>query len=282
MVKEILLDSLIDALKTLPFLFAVYLLIEYMEHKASDKLGAALKKCGKFGAVGGAAIGCIPQCGFSVAAANLYSGRIITMGTIIAVFISTSDEAVPMLLSNPDKVGMLWKLIVIKVIIAVIAGVLVDLTIRAFRKRSKTEERKPFEELCTHCGCKDHSILFSALKHTSLIFALLLVVNIALGFGIELIGEDRLRSVLMTDSVFQPFIAAIIGFIPNCAASVLLTDLYIEGILSFASLIAGLCTGAGMGLIVLLTTNKHIKENLTIIGILYGVSVISGLVISLF
>ena len=264
---DILLDALLDTLKTLPFLLGVYILIEYIEHRSSDKLVKGLRKLGPFGAIGGGLLGAVPQCGFSVAAANLFSGRLISVGTLVAVFLSTSDEAIPMLLSNPSSVGSLWKFIVIKTLIAIAAGIAVDAVLKFF-KLEKQEE--PFKEICAHCDCEHHSILRAALSHT---------VNI-LGFAIEFAGEENIRRIMMTDSVFQPLITALFGFIPNCAASVVITQLYIDGIVSFGSAIAGLCTGAGVGLLVLFKTNKHMKQNFAVMGILYITAIVSGIIIN--
>lgn len=278
-VLDICLDAVIDCLKILPFLFAVYLFIEFAEHKSSHKFAHALTKLGPFGAVGGAALGCVPQCGFSVMAANLYSGRLISLGTLVAIFISTSDEAVPMIISRPDKIGALWKLILSKLVIAVIAGIIVDVLVKIFRK--KKDEDEPFHELCSHCGCGHHSIWVSALKHTAGIIIFILIVNVLLNSAIEFIGEERIGKLLMTDSFFQPFIAAVIGFIPNCAASVIITELYLDGVLSFGSVVAGLCTGAGVGLAVLFRTNKRLSENFLVMGILYVTAVAAGTIINL-
>ncbi len=281
-VLEILLDGLLDAVKMLPFLFGIYILIEYMEHKNSKGFEGFFKRLGIFGPVGGAVLGTVPQCGISVAATNLFSGRVITLGTIIAVYIATSDEAIPIILAHPDRIGVLWKLIVIKVIAAAIAGIIVDLLLKAVSK--KKGEEKPFEELCEHCGCHGHdghghSVLIPALKHTASIFVFVLIINIALGFVMEYLGQDFLKSILISKSPLQPFLCAIVGFIPNCAASVLLTELYLEGVITFGSCVAGLCTGAGMGLLVLFKTNKrHIKQNLMILGILYVFAVLTGIV----
>jgi len=269
---------LLDTLKIIPFLFAVFLFIEFVEHKGSDKLGKALTKLGPFGAVGGALLGCVPQCGFSVMAANLFSGRLISMGTLVAVFISTSDEAIPVMISQPDMIPSLWKLLLCKVIIAVIAGIAVDVAIKIFFKSN--EEEKPFEELCSHCGCGHHSIWYSAILHTLSTALFILAVNVILSSAIEIIGESSLQKVLMTDSFLQPLGAALFGFIPNCAASVILTQLYVDGMLSFGSVVAGLCTGAGVGIIVLFKSNKKISQNLIILGILYVIAVLSGLVIN--
>lgn len=276
---DVLLDAFKDTLITLPFLFGVYLLIEYIEHKSSDKLGNALRKMGPFGSAGGAVIGAIPQCGFSVAASNLYAGRLISMGTLIAVYISTSDEAIPLIIGEPKAVPMLWKLILIKVGIAMAAGMVVDLAIKLFGKK---KEQEPFKELCADCDCEHHSILHSALHHTLHIIIFILIINLVLGFVMEFAGEQTVEKLMMTDSWVQPVIAAFIGFIPNCAASAVLTKLYIGGVVSFGALIAGLCTGAGVGLMVLFRTNKNYKQNFAIMGILYVVAVASGLIIQLF
>lgn len=275
---DILLDALIDSVKTLPFLFGVYLLIEYIEHNSADKLGKGLRKMGPFGAIGGGILGAIPQCGFSVAAANLYSGRLISMGTLVAVFLSTSDEAIPVMISNPSSIGSLWKFIIIKTAIAIVFGIITDLIMKFFKLE---KEEEPFKEICSHCDCEHHSIVHAALSHTASIIFFILIVNIILGFAIEYAGEENLRRFMMTDSLLQPLVTAIFGFIPNCAASVVITQLYIEGILSFGSAVAGLSTGAGLGLLVLFKTNKHYKQNFTIMGILYVSAVISGLVLNL-
>jgi len=231
---DVFLDALIDSLKILPFLFGVYLLIEYIEHRSADKLGKALRKMGPFGAIGGSILGAVPQCGFSVVASNLYSGRLITMGTLISVYLATSDEAIPMMIANPAFAGKLWQLILIKVAVAIIAGVLVDLILKLMGKK---QDEEPFKEICEDCDCEHHSILHSALHHTVSIILFIFAVNLILGAVMEFAGEDTVKTLLMSDSIVQPFIAGIIGFIPNCAASVVLTQLYIEGVVSFGSLI---------------------------------------------
>lgn len=277
---DVFIDAVIDSLKLLPFLYLAYLLIEFLEHKASEKINSALTKFGALGAVGGALLGCVPQCGFSVVAANLYSGGLITLGTLIAVFISTSDEAIPVLLSHPEMAGTVWRLLAVKVVIAVIAGLLTDLCIRLFAK--KRAEPEMYSEICEHCDCEHSGIWLSALRHTAGTFGFIFAVNLILGLAIAFIGEDTLSSVLLTDSFFQPFIAALVGFIPNCAASVILTELYAMGSLSFGSLIAGLCTGAGVGIVVLFKNRrKNIAQNIAILALLYAAAVLSGIVISL-
>ncbi len=279
-ILDIFLDALIDTAKMLPFLFAVYLLIEFLEHKASDRFAGTLRKLGPFGPVGGAVLGCIPQCGFSVAVSNLYSGRLVSLGTLLAVYVATSDEAIPILLSSPGSASSVWRLIAAKVIIAVLAGLAVDGAVKLLHKKSN-EDNEPYTDLCKDCGCEEHGIFYSAVKHTLQIFIFLLAVSFLLGAGIALLGEQRLNQVLMTDSVFQPLLAALIGLIPNCAPSVILTNLYINGSLSFGSVVAGLSTGAGLGLVVLFRTNKRLKENIAITILLYVVGAVSGMIIDL-
>lgn len=277
---DIILDTLLDSVKMLPFLFGAYLLIEFLEHKASDKLQNALSKSGNHGIVVGAILGTVPQCGFSVAAANLYSGKVITLGTLMAVFISTSDEAIPVLLSSPGNAGVLLKLIVVKIVIALIAGFLVDFVLKARRIPENKPELQDHNVLCHHCGC-EHGIIKSAIKHTVSIFLFILLVSFLLNGLIAWIGQDTISKVLLTDSIFQPFIAALIGLIPNCAASVMLVQLFLAGSLSFGSVVAGLCTGAGIGLAVLFRANRNWKKNLLILLLLYGIGSISGLIIHL-
>jgi hypothetical protein len=273
-------ESALDSLKVLPFLFLAFLFMEFLEHKAGDKFTALLRKTGDTKAAGpfvGAILGCIPQCGFSAAAASLYSGNIISAGTLIAVFLSTSDEAIPILLSNPGHLGVIWRLIAVKIIIAVIFGTAVSFIYPLFHKRTETD----FEELCQDCGCNEHGILRSAAKHTLNIFIFILIINIVLGMAVGLIGEEAFFGFIESFGVFQPAVAALVGLIPNCASSVFLTELYIEGGLSFGSTVAGLCSGAGVGLMVLYKSNKHIKENAAITAILFMVSVLCGVIINI-
>lgn len=275
---DVIIDALIDTAKILPFLFSVYLLIEYIEHRSADKLGAALQKMGTLGSVGGSILGAVPQCGFSVVASNLYTGRLITMGTLIAVYLSTSDEAIPLMLSNPSIADKLWLLIIIKVAVGITAGLLTDLVLRLMGRHQMEE---PFRDLCEDCDCEHHGIFHSALHHTVHIIVFILIVNLILGFVMEFAGVETVKRLLMTNSVFQPLIAGLVGFIPNCAASVVLTQLYIGDVLSFGSLIAGLCTGAGLGLLVLFKTNRHIKENLAVMAVMYIAAISAGFITDL-
>ena len=272
---DFLLDALLDTVKTLPFLFGAYLLIEFLEHRASEKLTGALAKLGPFGPVAGSLLGLIPQCGFSVAAANFYAGRLITPGTLVAVFLATSDEALPILLSHPGALPDLLLLLGVKLVSGIVFGLLTDLL---WKRLPNRETQPPFEDLCRDCDCEHHGIVHSALVHTVRIALFLLVVNLVLGGAIHLVGEDRISQVLLSGSVFQPLVAGLIGFIPNCAASVILTELYLSGSLSFGAVVAGLCTGAGLGLAVLFKYNRHWKENLLLTAFLYVGAVATGLV----
>lgn len=279
----VLLDALIDSAKMLSFLFLAFLLMEFIEHHTGDKLVNFLQKTGNgfFGSLTGALAGCIPQCGFSVAASNLFAGRVISFGTLIAVFISTSDEAIPVLLAHPDMAGTVWKLIAAKIVIAVAAGIAADALIKIFRPNKKDDGA--IGEICTEsgCGCEAHGIWYSSLKHTMKIFIFILAVNVILGLIMSFAGEETVSLFLGKMGLFQPALAGIAGLIPNCAASVLITELYADGAITAGSAIAGLCTGAGVGLAVLFRTNKNIRENFAVLGTVYLTGVLFGTVIDL-
>lgn len=276
---DIIKETLSDCAKILPFLFLAFLLLEAIEHRASEKINKKIASSGKAGPAVGAILGCIPQCGFSVFCANLFSNGVITLGTLIAVFLSTSDEALLIILSHPQQKGEIFKLLAVKIIIALIFGYAVDF----FAKKHPSPE-KHIEDHCRSCGCHgEHGgILKPAVKHTVKIMLFLIAIVFALNFLVEALGIDALSKLLLNNSALQPFIAGLIGLIPNCAASILLTELYLKGALSFASVTAGLCTGAGAGLLVLFKENRNIKENLKIVVLLYVIAVFSGSLISIF
>ena len=274
MISDALLDAVLDTLRTLPFLFAAFLVIESAEHYSNQFSSRVLARVGKAGPFLGAVLGCIPQCGFSVAAANLYSGGLITLGTLLAVFLSTSDEAVLILLAHPGSGKVIGSLLIWKVMIGIVAGCLVDLL---FRKR---KEEKHIEEMCKSCGCSDTSgVLRPALLHTVRLGVYLLIFTFCLNLILELVGIEQLSRILGKNTPFQPFLAALLGLIPNCASSVLITELYLSGGLSFASAIAGLCAGAGVGAAVLFRSNHPVGENVKIVALLYGIAVVSGLLL---
>lgn len=270
---DIILDTSLDCLKMLPFLFVAFLVIEGLEHYSTDFTAKILAKVGAAGPVVGAVTGCVPQCGFSVMAANLYSGGVISVGTLIAVFIATSDEAVLIMLGNPEHIGEIGMLLAVKVIIAVAAGYLVDIFLG-----NKITETRSSVDFCRDCGCHEEAgIVKPAWRHTTKIFVYLFVFTGILNLCIEILGVERLSVILLGDTIFQPLAAAVVGLIPNCAASVILTQLYLNGAISFASVISGLCTGAGIGLVVLCRMNKNKRENLKIIGMLVLISVSAGM-----
>lgn len=278
-VLGIFLDTLTDALKMLPFLFAAFCLMELLEHHAGEKLSRFFARAGKAGPAVGAVLGCVPQCGFSVLSANLYAGGVITLGTLCAVFLSTSDEAVLLLAATPSAAPDILKLLLAKVLIGVAAGYLVD-----FLFRKKTDSALQLKDLCDHehCGCHEHGgVLRPALLHTAKMFGFVFLITLVLNFLVEFLGHERLETLLLHDSVFQPFLTALFGLIPNCAASVLLTQLYLEGALQFGAVVAGLCTGAGAGLLVLFRENRNPKDNLKILGILYVAAVVPGVVLQI-
>ena len=277
---EIIEHTLIDSIKLLPFLFLTYLLMEYIEHKTKEKTKETIKKSGKFGPLIGGILGIVPQCGFSVSATNLYAARVITLGTLIAVYLSTSDEMLPIFISEAVPISTILKILGIKLLIGVIAGFVIDLVIR-FVKKEKQEDEK-IVDLCEkeHCHC-ENGIVKSALKHTINIFIFILLFTFILNIIIYLIGEETIAGFLRNQPVFGPVIAGIIGLIPNCASSVLLTQMYLENVISAATMISGLLVGAGVGLAVLFKTNKGIKQNLKITALLYVIGVVSGILIEL-
>ncbi|MBO5332816.1 MAG: arsenic efflux protein [Clostridia bacterium] len=280
-VFDILLDAVVDTLKVLPFLFLAFLLIEFLEHKAQDKIKHLFTRAGSAGPAIGTILGCIPQCGFSVMSANLYASGIITLGTLVAVFLSTSDEAIILLATVHNSSFEIFKLVVTKIIIALIFGYVLYFI---EKKVHKGHHHHHSHDLCEHdhCGCDENSgVLRPALIHTVKVFSFLLLFTLLIDLAVAFIGMDKLSHLLLSDSVFQPFLSAIIGFIPNCASSVLLTQLYIEGTLSFGALIAGLCTNAGAGMLILFRDKSKLKENFKIVGIMYICSVIPGIILHL-
>ena len=277
MLVDAIVDTTFDCLKMLPFLFVAFILIEALEHYSSDFTAKALAKVGRAGPVVGAVAGCVPQCGFLVMAANLYAGGIISVGTLLSVFIATSDEAILIIMSNPERIREVGILLAAKVIIAVTAGYIIDIF---FQNQLATV--KESGNLCKDCGCdeEDAGIWKPAWHHTIRIFIYLFIFTGILNLCIEIFGIEQLSKFLLGNTIFQPVIAAIIGLIPNCAASVILTQLYLNGAISFASVIAGLCTGAGIGLVVLFKMNRNKRENLKIVGVLFLVAVAAGMIIA--
>ncbi len=271
---EILLHGLLDTLKLVPFLFLTYLLMEFIEHKASDRAGRFMKKAGHLGPLVGGALGAVPQCGFSAAASNLYAGRVISLGTLVAVFLSTSDEMLPILVSGSVPLKAVLLILLYKAAVGVAVGFLIDFVVRIVRKE---REDINIDEICDNDNCHcERGIFYSAFHHTLTISLFVLAVTLAINSLVFFVGEDNLGAVMYDKPIVSHFIAAVFGLIPNCAASVVLTTLCTEGLITAGTMMSGLFSGAGVGLLVLFRVNKHVKENLTVLGILVLVGVMFG------
>lgn len=277
-VEHAIRHAIEDGIKVLPFLFVTYLVMEYIEHKAGKKAEQAIKKAGSFGPLIGGVMGIIPQCGFSAAASNLYAGRIITLGTLLAVFLSTSDEMLPILISEQVSISTIGKILAVKAAIGIVAGFLIDMMFK--KQLHQEEEELRIEHMCDHehCHCNEGKIGRSALKHTLQIFFFIFVITLVLNLLIEMVGEDALAGILSGKPVIGPLVAGLVGLIPNCAASVVITQLYLEGMLSAGAMLAGLLVGAGVGVLVLFRVNDNLKENLKITVILYIIGVLAGMI----
>ena len=278
---EILEHTILDSIKLIPFLFITYLLMEFLEHKTSSKVNNTIKKSGKYGPLVGGLLGLLPQCGFSVMATNLYMGRIITIGTLISIYLTTSDEMLPILISENVPAAVILKILAVKLLIGVIAGIVIDIVFSKLNKKEQMEQKEQ-HEFCEHehCHCEE-GIFKSALRHTASIFIFILLITFVLNLVIHSIGEETLSNLILNNNVLGPIIASLIGLIPNCASSVIITQLYIENIISSAVMISGLLVNAGVGLLVLFRVNRNLKENIKITAMLYTIGVISGIVLQL-
>lgn len=275
---DIILDTLIDSLKLLPFLFIAFLIIELIEHKLNKQTKKLVSKSGKVGPLIGSLLGLFPQCGFSVMATNLYVTRIITIGTLISIYLATSDEMLPIMLSQKIAFIEIIKLLGIKFICGIIWGFIIDLLLN---KKSKKENIN--YEICNedHCNCHEEGVIKSTLIHTLKTLLFIMLVSFLLNMLLHFIGEDSLSKLFLKNSIFGSFISSLIGLIPNCGSSIVITELYLNGAISLGSAMAGLLTGSGVALLVLFKENKDIKENITILSLLYGLGVISGIIIEL-
>lgn len=278
---ELLWHTLLDTLKLVPFLFLSYLLMEFLEHRSGNAAERLLRRSGKVGPLLGGALGIVPQCGFSAAASGLYCGRVITTGTLLAVYLSTSDEMLPIMISRGAPAGEILKILGIKLVIAVAVGFLVDAVTRLYRSKHVMEETEPqIEALCERerCDCHDHFAL-SALKHTLSVTLFIFAVTLVLELGIHWIGEERLASVILDRPVIGNLLASLVGLIPNCASSVVLTELYLGGFLSLGCLLSGLLVNAGIGIAVLFRGNRPLHDSFRVVGILWLVGVLAGILI---
>ena len=273
------MHGIIDTLHVIPFLFLTYLLMEFIEHKASDKATRFMHKAGRFGPLAGGSLGVVPQCGFPAVASNLYCGRVITMGTLVAVFLSSSDEMLPILISSSVGAKTIVGILIYKVIAAVIAGFAVDLVLHLLKRDN---EKIDIDELCEkdNCHC-ERGILYSALHHTASVTLFILAFTFVINALVFAVGEENLGSVMYDKPVISHLIASVFGLIPNCAASVALTGFYTDGFITLGTMLSGLFSGSGIGLLVLFKVNRHLKENLALIGILVLCGFAFGLLVDL-
>ena len=279
---EILLHTVIDTAKLIPFLFLSYLLMEFLEHRSSGAAESWLRRSGRVGPVVGGAFGVLPQCGFSAAASGLYAGRIITAGTLIAVYLSTSDEMLPILISRGAPVGLVFKILGTKMLVGIIAGFAVDAIAGVVRRKEHVDQTPCIEELCEreHCRCEDHFLL-SAIKHTLHITLFILLFTFFLNLVIHGVGEDRLAELLAGLGVGGNLLAAVVGLIPNCASSVVITELYLSGMLTVGAMFSGLLVNAGVGIALLLRVNRPVKDSVRLILILLGIGATFGILVDL-
>ncbi len=268
---DIIIDTILDALKLIPFLFVAFLLLEFIEHKLSNKNKDKIAKAGRLGPLLGSLLGAIPQCGFGSMATNLYAGRVITLGTLISIYLSTSDEMLPIMLSHEVELSLIIRILITKVVIGMICGFVIDLIIRK-------KEEVHIEELChdEHCDC-EHGILKSSIKHTLHTILFIMLISFVLNILLEYFGDD----ISLKDNIFGPFLSSLVGLIPNCGASVIITESYLEGYLSYGALIAGLLTNSGVALLLLFKVNKNIKENIGILLTLYLIGALIGVILML-
>ena len=276
---HVLEHSVADTLYLIPFLFVTYLVMEWLEHKTGGKAQAAVQRAGAAGPIVGAVVGVVPQCGFSAVAATLWAGRVITLGTLFAVFLSTSDEMLPIFIAEQVPLIVILKILGAKIVVGMVMGFVVDAGMRLARR---IDAPLHIHDLCErdHCHCHDGEggILMSALKHTLQVTVFIFVITIVLNGVLEVVGEDALGEFLGANPVLSVFGSALVGLVPNCAASVVIAQLYVSGVLGSGAMLAGLLVSAGVGLLVLVRTNRHWKQNVAIIVGLYAMGVFWGLI----
>lgn len=272
--KDTLIDTIIDSIKLLPFLFVAFYIIELFEHKFAKKTESAITNSKKFGPIVGSFLGVIPQCGFSVVATNLYVTRILSLGTLISIYLSTSDEMLPILISHNAPLKDILTILGIKVLVGTVMGFIIDLVIR------KKEPQKFSICESDKCDCEE-SLIKSSLIHTVKTFIFIFIITLVLNILMSYLSEEVLTKIFMKNSIFAPFLSCLIGLIPNCAPSVLITELYLGGVIKMGTCIAGLLTNSGLALIVLFKTNNNIKENIGILALIYLIGTISGVIINL-
>ena len=272
---NILLDTIIDCIKLLPFLFITFIIIELIEHKLNKHIENIITNSKKFGPIIGAFLGSIPQCGFSLVATNLYITRIITLGTLISIYLSTSDEMIPIMLSHKTNINIILKIVAIKIIIGIIFGIIIDLI---FKKNNK----KINYDICesTHCDCK-HSIILSSIKHTIKTLIFIFIATLFINIIFEYLSINLINKIFLKNTYFAPLLSSLVGLIPSCGSSIILTELFINNTISFSALISGLLTNSGIAILILFKNNKNIKENIKIISILYIIGTFIGIFLNI-
>lgn len=280
MILDIILDTVKDSVRLLPFLFLTYFLMEWLEHRTGRASRDRIRHAGKFGPIWGGLLGIMPQCGFSAAASGLYAGRVITVGTLLAVYLSTSDEMLPILISEAVPIGTIAKILAVKCAIAIVSGLVIELIYVNIMKQ--TEGDMDIHVVCEEerCGCED-GLLISAIRHTLRIFFYIMLISLVLNTVIAIIGEEALAELFTSVPVIGEMVSALVGLIPNCASSVVITELYLNGIINAGAMMAGLLVNAGIGVLVLMRLNRDWRQNARIVGALYGLGVFWGMVIQM-
>ena len=272
---DVIIDTLLDALKLLPFLFVAFLLIELIEHKFDKKINKVMNKTGKIGPIIGSIFGIVPQCGFSVLATNFYITRVISLGTLISIYLSTSDEMLPIMIGEHASINTILGILLIKFICGIVFGFIIDMLICIRNKKFEYNYHVCEDE---HCDC-EHGLVKSTLKHTIKTILFIIIITFILNVMFKYFGERVINSIFMKKSLFGPFIGSLVGLIPNCGASVIITELYLKGVINLGTCISGLLTGSGVALLVLFKSNKNIKENVFILTTLYLIGVLIGIFI---
>lgn len=328
---EILADATKDSLVLVPFLFVTYLVLESLEHAAGARVAAVVRKAGSAGPVVGGILGVLPQCGFSAIGATLFAGRVVTLGTLLAVFLSTSDEMLPLLVAEQVDLGLVGRILAAKASIGIVVGLVADAILRLVAHRSHAHGADSLvdglseagsgvghiHELCErdHCHCaddeevehahgaRDHgqgrshahdhaghehahgtadmlgSVVRGAVSHTVQVTVFIFVIALVLSGLLDTLGEGAIASILGSNAVVATFVSALVGLIPNCAASIVITQLYLEGALGLGPMMAGTLVAGGAGFLVLFRTNRSVRENVCVLAILLAVGIVSGLAI---
>ena len=265
---DIFLDALIDTLKLIPFLFLSFVIMEYLEHKLTNK--KKLAQLNKFGPLAGSILGIIPQCGFGALASNLYASRVISLGTLMAIYLSTSDEMLPIMLSENTALDKIIPILFYKFLLGLFFGILIDIV---YRKKVSNEIHQFCHE--EHCNCEDEGIIKSSISHTLKIAFFILIVNLILN---SIVDKELIARFVSNNKILSPIIMSIVGLIPNCAASVIITELYLSEIITFGALLSGLLASSGVGLLILFKQNKNVKENLIILFLLVIIASVCGII----